>query len=135
MFFSAASFFQRATSPLTRSAKACGVLGAGSQASVASRALTSGCSSAWLMTLFMRATTAAGVPAGASTPNQASVSKPGSASARAGTSGRLWWRLAVVTASASTRPALICADHGGRLPIITCDSPLITAATAGAAPL
>lgn len=64
MFFSAASFFQRVTSPLTRAAKASGVDGAGSQPSVANRALTSLCSSDWLTSVLMRSTTAFGVPAG-----------------------------------------------------------------------
>ena len=83
----------------------------------------------------MRVTTALGVPAGASTPNQAWVSKPGNVSAMAGTSGKLWWRLGVVTASACTLPDLISADQGGRLPTMTCDSSAINALTAGAEPL
>ncbi len=49
-----------------------------------------------------------GVPAGATMPNQVSASKPGSAvSATVGMSGADGERLALVTASARSEPALI----------------------------
>ena len=111
------------------------MVAAGSQPSEARRAFTSASPRAWFTAALMRSTAALGVPVGASTPNQATVSKPGSDSASAGTSGRLAWRVAVVTASARTLPALICADQGGRLPIIRLTSSASTAATAGDAPL
>lgn len=50
----------------------------------------------------------AGMPAGPMTPYQPTTSKPGSASATAGTSGRLATRLGVVMAMPRSLPARIC---------------------------
>ena len=65
-----------------------------------SRSLTSGSPSTALTSLFSRATTAGGVPAGARMPNQPVTSKPGMpCSATVGTSGSTLERALVVTAS------------------------------------
>src|SRR6185369_13479363 len=57
----------------------------------------------------MRSTTSLGMPFGPTMPNQAVVSKPGNPdSAMVGTSGIAGDRLAVVTASARTRPDFTC---------------------------
>ena len=57
---------------------------------------------------FRRATSGCGMPAGPMTPYQPTISKPGSASVIAGSSGSVGTRLGEVTASARMRPARTC---------------------------
>ena len=59
-----------------------------------------------LMPAFMRATMGAGVPAGATTASQPTMSKPGNVSASAGTLSQPAMRLGEVTASMRSRPWL-----------------------------
>src|SRR4029453_17843883 len=74
--------------------------------------------------------------AGASTPNHDEASKPGRpASATVGTSGSAGARVADVTASGRSFPALICGSDGGRLSNISCTWPPSRSCSAGALPL
>jgi hypothetical protein len=81
----------------------------------------SGVASHFAISALSFATMAAGVPAGARTPNHDYASYPGSpASAIVGTSGSAGARARDVTASARSLPALICGSDGGRLSNISC---------------
>jgi hypothetical protein len=74
----------------------------------ASSAITSGVDAIWFSSRFRRATTGAGVPAGANTVTQMSAAKPGTALATVGSCGNTGLGCADVTASARTLPDLIC---------------------------
>jgi hypothetical protein len=81
-------------------------------------------------------TISAGVPPGAISPNQATVSKPFSpASSTVGSSGTSLERVSVVTASAWMRPALMWPIAGGRLPMNITMLPAIRSVSAMVAPL
>ena len=72
------------------------------------RAFILGSVRAALNSLLSLSTISMGVFMGAPTPNQAVTSKPGTKSPKGGTSGRASERVAVVTASARSLPALMC---------------------------
>ena len=73
-----------------------------------------------------RCSTAGGVPAGASTPNHDSDSKPGSPlSATVGSSGAAAARAVEVTASPRTLPSLMNGSASAMLPNMSCTRPVI----------
>ena len=79
----------------------------------ASFSRTSGMLSAFTISALSRLTISGGVPAGANTPCHEPTSKPGNPdSASVGTSGAIDERLAVVTASARSLPALASGQRG-----------------------
>jgi hypothetical protein len=77
----------------------------------------------------------AGVPAGATMPNQTYISNCGSpASRRVGTFGSEGWRVAPVTAMGRSCPASICGSTFGTLSQTTGTLPATASLTAGALP-
>ncbi|MNT93884.1 hypothetical protein D3C72_2354560 [compost metagenome] len=80
-------------------------------------------------------TTAAGVPAGASTPYQPFTTKPGTLSATVGTLGSSGERRSPVTAMAFSLPACTCGSDVEMLSNISETSPPSRATTAGPLPL
>ena len=84
----------------------------------------------------MRATIGAGVPAGASKPNQAVMSKPANPlSAIVGSSGAVGQRWGDVTASAFTLPAFALAEALAMLSNMNCSRPPSRSTCAAAVPL
>src|ERR1700682_6278780 len=93
------------------------------------------CSHLLTSTLIL-ATIGAGVPAGASTPNQELASKPGSPlSLMVGMSGSTGARFNEVTAIARNLPPLICGSADGRLSNMICTWPPTRSVSAGELPL
>src|SRR5262249_2902362 len=99
-----------------------------------SRAFILGSAGPALISLLSFSTISAGVAFGAPTPNQALASKPGTNSSTVGTSGSASERVAVVTASARSLPALIYPIDETVLGNITCTCPPSRSLNAGPAP-
>ena len=100
--------------------------------------VTSGSVSALLVSALSRATTAAGVPAGATTPYHWSASKPATPamplSATVGTSGNAAMRCVLLTASGRRRPLRTCGSTAGAPVKVASTWPAIRSLTDGAVP-
>src|SRR5215470_7257575 len=86
----------------------------------ASRALILGSASAALISLLSLSMISSGVSRGAPTPYHVLASNPGTKSPTGGTSGNASERIAVVTASARSLPALTCSIEDGIGSNVTC---------------
>ena len=96
---------------------------------------TSGSARALLTSAFRRSTTSPGVPAGATRPYHWSASKPGQPlSATVGTSGRAANRAGLDTASARSRPLLMCGSTAGEPVKVASTWPAMRSVTDGAVP-
>src|SRR5258708_12465766 len=101
-------------SALIRALNSSGGTAEGSYPIAAILSLGSGDATGRAIAPYKRSMISRGVPAGAQTHCGASCSWPGTpASSIVGTSGRITIRFVLVTASARSRPSLICADADG----------------------
>src|SRR3984893_902677 len=119
-----------------RAANVSGVLPIGVAPSASRRAFTVAVLIASAQSLASFALMAGGRPAGPSTPHQTPVSNPGRPdSAIVGTFGTTGERIAVVTPSGRTVPAVTCAIDSGMLLKVIGMWPPIRSVSAGAPPL
>src|SRR5262245_6877976 len=100
----------------------------------ASRALILGSASAVLNSLLSLSTISAGVLRGAPTPYHVLASNPGRKSPTVGMSGSASERVAVVTASACSLPALMYSIAAGMVLNMTCTCPPSRSVSAGPVP-
>src|SRR5215510_14750899 len=114
--------------------KSAGGPGSGVPPRSANRAFVRGSARIALISLLSRSMISDGVALGALMPKKALASYPGTNSPTAGTPGSASERIAVVTASARSLPALICSIEDGRLSNITCPCPARRSISAGPAP-
>src|SRR5262245_10394885 len=104
-------------SALIRALNSSGGTAEGSSPIAAMFSLRSSDATARAISRYKRSMISCGVPAGAQTHCGASCTWPGTpASSIVGTSGRIAIRFVLVTASARSRPSLICADADGSVP-------------------
>ena len=128
--------FHCAYSALSRVENCSGVMARGSAPWAWMAAFTSAVSRSLLTSALRVLTTAAGVPAGAKTPYQVLTSKPLKPdSATVGTSGSEELRLAEVTASGRSLPALIWPMAEGRDETSNSTLPASASISAGLEPL
>src|SRR5262245_55974988 len=99
-----------------------------------SRALMLGSARPALISRLSCSMIPAGVIVGAPMPDQPPPTYPGTKSPTVGMSGSAGARIALVTASARSLPALMCSIEEGRLSNMTCTCPLMRSVTAAAEP-
>src|SRR6516165_9457661 len=122
-------------SALIRALNSSGLTAEGSYPIASIFSLRSGEATARAISRYKRSTISRGVPAGAQTHCGASCTWPGTpASSIVGTSGRIATRFVLVTASARSRPSLICADADGSVANATGVWPPTTDCTIGPPP-